>query len=142
MNLPSIQKLFLFVLVCIMFAPYVTSFLGLSTSSIYQAEIIALVSWYVASLTIPLIMEDLDTVFVLWYFTFILVGVATVTDMVYHTNPRAYAPAHWYSPSGNLSRTFESFIKEWVLFALPGCVLFSVMTFVRKVYFKSKDTAS
>ncbi|MGD8543759.1 MAG: hypothetical protein PVG48_01410 [Candidatus Bathyarchaeota archaeon] len=99
-------------------------------------------SWYVASLTIPLIMEDLDTVFVLWYFTFILVGVATVTDMVYHANPNAYAPAYWYSPSGSLSSNFKSFIKNWVLFALPGCVLFSVMTFARKIYFKSKDTAS
>ena len=142
MNLPSIQKLFLFVLVCIMFAPYMSSFLGLSANSIFQAEIVALVSWYVASLTIPLIMEDLDTVFVLWYFTFILVGVATVTDMVYHANPNAYAPAYWYSPSGSLSPNFESFIKNWVLFALPGCVLFSVMTFARKIYFKSKDTAS
>jgi hypothetical protein len=125
-----------------MFAPYVASFLGLSASSIFQAEIVALVSWYVASLTIPLIMEDLDTVFVLWYFTFILVGVATVSDMVYRANPNAYAPAYWYSSSGSLSRTFESFIKEWVLFALPGCALFSVMAFVRRTYRKSKDTAS
>ena len=142
MNLPSVQKLFLFALVCIMFAPYVASSLGSSVNSILQAEIVALVSWYVASLTIPLIMEDLDTVFVLWYFTFILVGVAIITDMVYRTNPSAYAPAYWYSTTGSLSRTFESFIKNWVLLALPGCILFSVMAFARKVYFKSKDTAS
>ena len=138
MNIPNIQKLFLFVLVCIMFAPYVTSFLGLSAGSIYQAEIVALVSWYVASLAIPVIMEDFDTVFVLWYFTFILVGVATVSDVVYHANPNAYAPAYWYYQSGKLSRTFESFIKDWVLLVLPGCVLFSVMAFGRRAYRKLK----
>lgn len=142
MNIPNIQKLFLFVLVCIMFAPYMTSFLGLGADSIYQAEIIALVSWYVASLTIPLIMEDFDTIFVLWYFTFILVGVATVSDIVYHARPSAYAPAYWYDQLGRLSSSFNSYVKSWALLALPGCVLFSVMAFARRAYRKSKNTLS
>jgi len=139
MNFPRIQKLLLFVLVCIMFAPYVASFLGLSASSIYQAEIVALVSWYVASLAIPVIMGDFDTIFVLWYFTFILVGVATVSDMVYQMT--RISPANWY-PSGRLSPRFYEFVKTWVLLILPGCVLFSVMAFARRAYRKSKDTPS
>jgi len=121
-----------------MFAPYVTSLLGLSAGSIYQAEIVALVSWYVASLAIPAIIEDFDTVFVLWYFTFILVGVATVSDMVYRGHPNAYAPAYWYSQP----RTFESFINNWVLLVLPGCVLFLVMVFGRRAYRKLKDVTN
>lgn len=142
MHIPNIQKLFLFVLVCIMFAPYVTSFLGLSATSIYQAEIVALVSWYVASLAIPVIMEDFDTVFILWYFTFILVGVATVSDMVYREDPNVYAPAYWYYQSGELSRNFGSFIKHWVLLVLPACVLFFVMVFGRMAYRKLKDVTN
>ena len=142
MHIPNVQKLFLFVLVCIMFAPYVASFLGLNASSIYQAEIVALVSWYVASLAIPVIMEDFDTIFVLWYFTFILVGVATVSDMVYHARPSAYAPAYWYDRRGGLSSNFSSYIKTWVLLVLPGCVLFPVMAFARRTYRKSKDMSS
>jgi hypothetical protein len=139
MHIPNVQKLFLFVLVCIMFAPYVASFLGLSASSIYQAEIVALVSWYVASLAIPVIMEDFDTIFVLWYFTFILVGVATVSDMVYQMT--RISPANWYQ-SGRLSPRFYSYVKTWGLLILPGCVLFSVMAFARRAYRKSKDTPS
>jgi len=119
-----------------MFAPYVASFLGLGGGSIYRVEIVALVSWYVASLAIPVIMEDFDTIFVLWYFTFILVGVATVSDMVYQIT--LISPADWY----NQPRTFESFINNWVLLVLPGCVLFSVMAFARRAYRKSKDTPS
>ncbi len=142
MNLLNVQKFFLFVLVCIMFAPYAVSFLGLGTASIYQAEIIALVSWYVASLAIPLIMEDFDTIFVLWYFAFILVGVAAVSDMVYRMRPSAWAPAYWYDMRGRLSSNFGSYVRTWVLLVLPGCVLFSIMAFARRVYRKSKDTVS
>ena len=139
MNFPRIQKLLLFVLVCVMFAPYVASFLGLDGGSIYRVEIVALVSWYVASLAIPLIMEDFDTIFVLWYFTFILVGVATVSDMVYQMT--RISPANWYQ-SGRLSPRFYSYVKTWGLLVLPGCVLFSVMAFARRAYRKSKDMPS
>jgi len=122
-----------------MFAPYVASFLGLGTGSIYRVEIVALVSWYVASLAIPLIMKDVDTVFVLWYFTFILVGVATVSDIVYQIT--LISPADWY-PSGKLSPRFYEFVKTWVLLVLPGCVLFSLMVFGRKAYWKPKDVTN
>jgi len=122
-----------------MFTPYVTSLLGLGAGSIYRVEIVALVSWYVASLAIPLIMEDLDTVFVLWYFTFILVGVATVSDIVYQIT--LISPADWY-PSGRLSPNFYEFVKTWVLLVLPGCVLFSAMLFGRKTYWKLKSVTN
>ena len=139
MNFPRIQKLLLFVLICVMFAPYVASFLELGGSSIYRVEIVTLVSWYVASLAIPLIMEDLDTVFVLWYFTFILVGVATVSDIVYQIT--LISPADWYNV-GRLSPKFYSYLNTWVLLVLPGCVLFAVMVFGRKTYWKPKDVTN
>ncbi|UCH71010.1 MAG: hypothetical protein JSV29_03285, partial [Candidatus Bathyarchaeota archaeon] len=62
-----VQKLSLYVLVCITLVPYVASSLGLAENLIYNAEIVALASWYVASLLIPLTLKELDTAFVLWY---------------------------------------------------------------------------
>jgi hypothetical protein len=121
-----------------MFAPYVASLLRLSSASIYRAEIVALVTWYLASLAIPLIMKDFDSIFVLWYFTFILVGVAAASDMVYQIT--RISPARWYSV-GRMSPRFYSFIKTWILLILPGCVLFAVMALGRKTYWKPKDTA-
>lgn len=138
MNMLTIQKFFLFVLICIMFAPYTASLLRLDSNSIYQAEVVALVTWYLASLAIPLIVKDFDSTFVLWYFTFILVGVATASDMVYQIT--RIAPAYWYRVGG-MSPRFYSYIKTWILLILPGCVLFAVMALGRKTHWKLKDTA-
>lgn len=136
MNILSIQKLFLLVLICVMFIPYVASFSGLGESLLYKAEIVALVSWYIASLAIPLIMKKLDTIFILWCPTFILVGVAMGSDMVYQiTRNRQVWPANWGNPSA-----FSLFIETWILLVMPGCVLFFVMLFGRRAYLKSKDT--
>lgn len=135
MNILTIQKLFLLVLICVMFTPYVASFSGLRESSLYEAEIVALASWYIASLAIPLIMKDLDTIFVLWCPTFILVGVAVGSDMVYQiTRNRQVWPAYWYNSSA-----FYLFMETWILLVMPGCVLFFVMLFSRRAYLKSKD---
>ncbi|RLI45525.1 hypothetical protein DRO69_05115 [Candidatus Bathyarchaeota archaeon] len=138
MNTLNIQKFFLLVLICIMFAPYVASLLRLDSSSIYRAEVVALVTWYLASLAIPLIMKDFDSIFVLWYFTFILVGVAAASDMVYQIT--RIAPANWYR-FGGMAPRFYSYVKTWVLLVLPGCVLFADMALGRKMYWKPKDTA-
>jgi len=138
MNIPNVQKLFLCVLICVMFIPYVASSLRLRESSIYEVEIIAFVSWYIASLLIPLILKELDTAFILWYITFVLVAVAIGSDMVYHTTQ--ITPALWYDTLGRLRSPFYSFIKTWVLLVMPGCVLFLIAVFSRKVYYKSKET--
>ncbi len=139
MNVPSIQKLLLYVLICVMFIPYVASPLGLGESSIYEVEIVAFVSWYIASLVIPLILKELDTAFILWYITFVLVGVAMGSDMVYHITK--ITPALWYDSLGRLRSPFYSFVKTWVLLVMPGCVLFVIMVFGRKVYWKSEEVA-
>lgn len=91
-----------------------------------------MVSWYVASLAIPVVVEDFDTVFVLWYFTFILVGIAIVSDMVYRITD--ITPAYWY----DIPSTFYSFLRTWVIFVVPGCVLFLVMVFSRRIFWKSE----
>lgn len=134
MNIPNIQKLFLCVLICVMFIPYVASSLGLGESLIYRVEIVALVSWYIASLVIPLILKELDSVFILWYITFVLVGVAMGSDVVYRITQ--ITPARWY----DMPTSFYSFVKTWILLVMPGCVLFLIMVFGRRVYWKSEET--
>jgi len=138
MNISSILKLFLCVLICIMFIPYVASSLRLGERQIYEVEIVAFVSWYIASLVIPLSLKELDTVFVLWYITFVLVGVAIGSDMVYHITQ--ITPALWHDTLGRLRPPFYSFVKTWVLLVLPGCMLFLIMVVGRRVYLKSENT--
>lgn len=138
-----VQKLSLYVLVCIILVPYVASSLGLGESLIYNAEIIALASWYIASLIIPLTLKELDTAFVLWYVMFVLVGVAVGSDMVYRIHVAQgmdFSPANWYSRLGGLTRVFYSFMESWLLLMMPGWVLFLVMVFGRRVYWKSEET--
>ncbi|NIR87278.1 hypothetical protein GWO13_06795 [Candidatus Bathyarchaeota archaeon] len=106
---------------------------------IYEVEIVALVAWYIASLVIPLSLKELDTVFILWYITFVLVGVAIGSDMVYHV--ARIKPADWYDNVGNLMPAFYSFLETWVLLMLPGCLLFLIMVFGRRVYWKPEDTS-
>ena len=134
----SIQELSVCVLFCVMFIPYVASPLGLSESLIYEMEIVALVSWYTASLVIPLILKELDTVFILWYITFLVVGVAIGSDIVFRIT--GIMPAMWYDVFGNLKPSFYSFLQTWVLLVIPACVLFGMMVFSRKVYWKSENT--
>jgi len=121
-----------------MFVPYVASSLRLSERSIYEVEIVAFVSWYTASLIFPVTLKELDTAFILWYITFILVGVAIGSDMVYHIT--TIKPADWYDTLGRLRPAFYSFVKTWFLLVLPGGVLFLIMVFGRRVYWKSKET--
>jgi len=137
MNILNIQKLSLYVLICVMFIPFVASSLGLGESLIYEVEIVALVSWYIASLVIPLILKELDTVLILWYIMFVVVGVAIGSDMVFHITQ--ITPARWYDTLGNLRPPFYSFVETWVLLVAPGCVLFLIMVFGRRVYWKSEE---
>jgi len=143
MSVLYVQKLSLYVLVCITLVPYVASSLGLAESLIYNAEIVALASWYVASLLVPLTFKELDTAFVLWYVMFVLVGVAVGSDMVYRiyaTQGMDFSPANWYSRLGGLTRVFYSFMERWLLLMMPGWILFLVMVFGRRVYWKSEET--
>lgn len=136
--LNMLQKLFLVVLICIMFIPYAASSLRLGESLIYEAEIVAFVSWYIASLITPLILKDWDTAFILWYVTFVLVAIAIGSDMIYRITQ--ITPALWYDALGRLKPEFYSFAKTLVLLVLPGCVLFIIAVLGRRVYWKSKDT--
>ncbi len=136
MNMSSVQKLFLYGLICVMFVPFVASSLGLSEKSIYEVEIVALASWYIVSLVTPLILKDLDTVVILWYVTFVLVGVAIGSDIVYHITQ--ITPNYWYPTAGRLGPRFYSFIRTWVLLVMPGCVLFLAMMFGRRLHWKSE----
>lgn len=141
--LNMLQKLFLVVLICIMFIPYAASSLRLGESLIYEAEIVAFVSWYIASLITPLILKDWDTAFILWYVTFVLVAIAIGSDMIYRitlAHGRAITPADWYDTLGRLTPRFYSFAKTLFLLVLPGCVLFIIAVLGRRVYWKSKDT--
>ena len=141
MRMLSIQKLSLCVLICLMLSPFVASALGSGESLIYEVEIIALISWYVASFTMPLILKELDTVFVLWYITFVLVGVAIGSDLVYRIRPdkQLVWPDKWYDMLGNLRSHFYWFLETWVILMAPGCVLFIIMLFGRRVYWKSEE---
>jgi len=142
MEILSVQKLLLYVLICVMFIPYVASSLGLGERLIYNAEIVAFVSWYIASLVFPLSLKELDTAFILWYITFVLVGVAIGSDMVYRihvTQGKNVSPAYWYDGFGRLTPAFFSFIESWVFLVIPGCVLFLIMVFGRRVYWKSEE---
>ena len=142
MRMLSIQKLSLCVLICLMLSPFVASALGSGESLIYEVEIIALISWYVASFTMPLILKELDTVFVLWYITFVLVGIAIGSDLVYRIRPdkQLVWPDKWYDMLGNLRSHFYWFLETWVILMAPGCVLFIIMLFGRRVYWKSEET--
>jgi hypothetical protein len=141
MRMLSIQKLSLCVLICLMLSPFVASALGSGESLIYEVEIIALISWYVASFTMPLILKELDTVFVLWYITFVLVGIAIGSDLVYRIRPdkQLVWPDKWYDMLGNLRSHFYWFLETWVILMVPGCVLFIIMLFGRRVYLKSEE---
>jgi hypothetical protein len=141
MRMLSIQKLSLYVLICLMLSPFVASALGSGESLIYEVEIIALISWYVASFTMPLILKELDTVFVLWYITFVLVGIAIGSDLVYRIRPdkQLVWPDKWYDMLGNLRSHFYWFLETWVILMAPGCVLFIIMLFGRRVYWKSEE---
>lgn len=142
MRMLSIQKLSLYVLICLMLSPFVASALGSGESLIYEVEIIALISWYVASFTMPLILKELDTVFVLWYITFVLVGIAIGSDLVYRIRPdkQLVWPDKWYDMLGNLRSHFYWFLETWAILMAPGCVLFIIMLFGRRVYWKSEET--
>jgi len=133
-----VQKLFLCGLICVMFVPFLASSLGLSERSIYEVEIVALASWYITSLATPLILKDLDTVVVLWYITFVLVGVAIGSDLVYHMTQ--ITPNLWYPTPGRVGPRFYSFVKTWALLIMPGCALFLAMIFGRRLYWKSEKT--
>lgn len=136
MNLLNIQRFFLCVLVSIMFIPYVASFMGVGEGLLYAVEIIAIVFWYVASLTIPLIIREFDTTLVLWCFTFILVCIVIGSDLVYHMT--GITPLSWYDGLGRLMPSYYSFMKTWALIITPGCVLFFVVLFNQKVHGKLK----
>jgi len=126
-----------------MFIPYAASSLKLDESLIYEVEIVAFVSWYIASLVTPLILKDWDTAFILWYVTFVLVAIAIGSDMIYHitlARGRAITPADWYDTLGRLTPRFYSFLRTLVLLVMPGCVLFVIAVFGRRVYWKSEDT--
>ena len=122
MNLPKIQRLFLLVLISITFIPYVAIYMRLGESSLLNIEIVALVFWYITSLTIPLVIKEMDTTLVLWCFTFVLVGIVIGSDMVYHmTN---IDPAEWYDDLGRLvPQRYYSFMYHWALIITPGCIL-------------------
>ncbi|UCE15568.1 MAG: hypothetical protein JSV12_06755 [Candidatus Bathyarchaeota archaeon] len=137
MNIPSIQKLLLFVLIGIMFIPYGASSLRLSEKIIYNVEIVAFVSWYITSLVAPLILKDWDTAFILWYITFVLVAIAIGSDIIYRIT--RITPALWYDTFGRLTPRFYSFLETLVLLVMPGCVLFLIAVFGRRVYWKSED---
>jgi len=124
-----------------MLSPFVASALGSGESLIYEVEIMALISWYVASFTMPLILKELDTVFVLWYITFVLVGIAIGSDLVYRIRPdkQLVWPDKWYDMLGNLRSHFYWFLETWVILMAPGCVLFIIMLFGRRVYWKSEE---
>jgi len=141
MSMLSIEKVSLYVLICLMLSPYVASSLGLGESLIYEVEIIALVSWYVASLIMPLILKELDTAFVLWYIMFVLVGVAIGSDLVYRIRPdkQLVWPDKWYDMLGNLRSYFYWFLETWVILMAPGCLLFIIMLFGRRVYLKTEE---
>jgi len=121
-----------------MFIPYAASSLRLDESLIYEVEIVAFVSWYIASLVTPLILKDWDTAFILWYVTFVLVAIAIGSDMIYHKEQ--ITPADWYDTLGRLKPEFYSFLRTLVLLVMPGCVLFVIAVFGRRLYWKSEDT--
>jgi len=122
MNLPKIQRLFLLVLISITFIPYVAIYMRLGESSLLNIEIVALVFWYITSLTIPLVIKEMDTTLVLWCFTFVLVGIVIGSDMVYHMT--GIDPAEWYDYYGRLNpHVYYSFMYHWALIITPGCIL-------------------
>lgn len=126
MSLPKIQRLFLLVLISITFIPYVASFMRLGESSLFNIEIVALVFWYITSLTIPLVIKEVDTTLVLWCFTFVLVGIVIGSDMVYHMT--GIDPARWYDDFGRLNpHVYYSFMYPWALIITPGCILFIII---------------
>ena len=138
MSLPKIQRLFLLVLISITFIPYVATFMRLGESSLFKIEIVALIFWYITSLTIPLVIKETDTILVLWCFTFVLVGIAIGSDMVYHITD--INPSRWYDNFGRLNpHAYYSFMRHWALIITPGCILFIAILLFQRFSEKLKE---
>lgn len=139
MRLPNVQNLFLLALISTMFIPYVVSFMRLGESSVFNAEIVALLFWYATSLTIPLVIKELDTTLILWFLTFILVGIPIGCDIVYHMT--SINPGQWYHQyTGAInSHAYYLFMETWALIITPGFAFFVAVLFIQKMSRKLKE---
>jgi len=116
----------------------VVSLTRLGEGSVFNAEIVALVFWYATSLTIPLVIKELDTTLILWFLTFILVGIPIGCDLVYHMT--GTNPGDWYYSSGELNpHAYYPFMETWALIITPGFAFFVAVLLIQKLSGKLKE---
>jgi len=134
----TMKTFYLWVLVLFTILPYITSFIPLKISIFYGVEIIALIFWYVSSLTIPIIMNEVSSSLLFWVYHLVLVGIPIGSDLVYRITditPRMWwqdisnlMPVTWYI-QGLLTRHYYSYLSILTLLLAPGCVFFFVSTY-------------
>jgi len=139
-NLSKIKKGSLIILVSVTVLPYVASFIALDLPLLYSVKFLALMFWYGASLTVPLVFEDLSSSFLFWVYHLVLVGIPVGSALVYHitsimpsmwyTMGEQVLPVAWHLP-GALSHFYYSFISTLGLLLMPGCVLFVAICWVK-----------
>jgi len=145
MKLPTLKIFSLYILVSITFLPYIASFMTLDPSLLYRVEIIALIFWYITSLTIPLVIKELSTGLLFWIYLLVLVGIPICSDMVYRITDitpsmwwyamKHLMPVAWYM-QGVLTQHYYSFIFIFGLLVIPGCVFFVAICWIKQFAFK------
>ena len=139
MRLPKFQSIFLLALISTTFIPYVVSLTRLGEGSVFNAEIVALVFWYATSLTIPLVIKELDTTLILWFLTFILVGIPIGCDLVYRMT--RIDPGKWYHQytGAIIPHAYYPFMETWALIITPGFAFFVAVLLIQKLSGKLKE---
>jgi len=104
-----------------MFMPYATSFMILDEDLRYTIEAVALLSLYAASLIIPLVVKELDTILTIWIYVFCLVGIPVGSDMAVHV-------------MGITPDRYLSFLQTWAVIVMPAYIIFLSTLFSQKGY--------